>query len=320
MILKEKKFRITKITKNGNFWNLFPKGCDEPVCLDTNLVYGKLPPRWKWPWQYHDLTIKTVADKFTVYAEMDGVVLFAIPEENYSEETKREIRRIEKIESDYVAFQQQYTDSINAQLHDFLPKIPEVPELEEEINKLPVCWRAYLKMHLPMQYESKENQQRLFLTYHLIRIADRLYRRHTDLDAPLSVAFRSVEFSIRDRLSDSLTDGMVELVEKTPQFRNSQAFILFNEAKAELERVLPPTEQPLNLYLIQVIHHLLSSYSVDYANMVCKRPRDVWGDTVNTDNEAYRYLCEEMNLPKLSTLIIEKSFSNQEIANFNFVF
>ncbi len=320
MIL-EKKFRIRKITRNANVWNLFSKECDEPLCLEAAMIHGKFPPRKKWPWQCHDLTLKTVADKFPVYAEMDGQVLFDIPEDQYSDDIKKEIWRIEKIESDYAEFQKQYTDSINAQLRDFLPKVPQVADLEDEINKLPICWRAYFKPRLLMQYESDDARQRLSLMYHLVKIADRLYRRHTDVDAPLSVAFRSIEFSVCDHLSKTLTDSaVVEMMENDPSFRENKSFILFKETTYELKRVLPPAEQPLDLYLAQVVHRLLSDYASDYAGLVCRRPRDLWGDTINTDNEAYRYLRKEMKLPKMSSLIIERTFSDEEITQFDLVY
>ena len=318
MILIEKKFRIKKITKNGDVWELFPKEGGEPVRLSTNLVYGDLPPRRKWPWECHELTIKTVSYKYPVYAEMDGRVLFDIPEDKYPEEVKQEVRRIEKIQMDYAEYQKQYAETINAQLHDFLPKVKPIADLEEEIDKLPICWRAYLKMHLMMQYESEEARQRLFLTYYLVKIADRLYRRHTDLDAPLSVVFRSVEFSLNKQFSDCLTQELAKEFEKDADY--STKYVVFKEVKLELERVLPPAPQSLNWYLNQTVHRLLAAYADDYANLVCERPRDLWGDTINTDNEAYRYLCSKMKLPRLSTLIIEKSFSDAELENFNFIY
>lgn len=321
MILEEKSFRIKKITKEGEFWKLFPKGSKTPILLSVDSVYGNLPPCRKLPWQCHNLTIKTISGKYTVYAEMDGLVLFNIPKDKYSDDIKREIRRIEKIEADYAEFQKQYTDTINAQLSDFLPKVPKVADLEDEINKLSVCWRAYFRPRLSLQYESDDVQQRLFLMYHLVKIADRLYRRHTDVDAPLSVAFRSIEFSICDQLSETFTnDIVVELMENDPSFRNNKSFILFNEIRCELKRVLPPAEHPLDLYLVQVVHRLLSDYSVDYADLVCRRPRDIWGETINTDNDSYRFLCQEMKLPYLSSLIIENKFTKEDIKHLDSVF
>ncbi len=320
MILENESFRIKKITKTDGVWNLYPKGKKVPIKLPVDTVYGNLPPVRKLPWQCHDLTIKRVAGEYIVYAEMDGRVLFNIPKDKYPEEVKNAVRRIEKIESDYAAYQKQYADSIREQLQKLLPLLPKIDELEDEINKLPVCWRAYLKIRLPLQYESKEARQRLVLILLLAQIANRIYARHVEVDVPLAVAFSSLEFSVCDQLSDLLEYGLADEFDNNPEQHNKQVFMLYNEAKQELERVLPPLERTLCLYLVQQIHRMLSSYSADYATLILHRPRDLWGDTVNTDNQAYRYLCAKMKLPLLSSLIIEKQFSTDDVEHFNFVF
>jgi hypothetical protein len=320
MILEKESFRIKKITKADGVWNLYPKGKEVPIKLPVDSVYGELPPVRKWPWQCHDLTIKRVAGEYIVYAEMDGLVLFDLPEDKYPEEVKEAVHRIEKIESDYAAYQKQHADSIREQLQKLLPQLPKIDELEDEINKLPVCWRAYLKMRLPMQYESNEARQRLVLTLLLVQIANRIYTRHVDADEPLTVAFSSLEFSVCDRLSDLLDCGLADEFDNNPEQRNKRVFMFYNETKQELERVLPTLERTLCLYLVQQIHRMLSAYSSDYATLVLHRPRDLWGDTINTDSQAYRYLCKEMKLPLLSSLIIEKQFSPEDVEHFNFVF
>ena len=167
MILEEKSYRIRKITKDDGCLCLYPKGSKKALKIGANLVDKDFSPKKKWPWQTYELKVKVVANKCIVFAELDGKVLFDIPEDKYPEDIKKEIRRVEKIESDYAEFQKEYTDSINAQLHDFLPKVPKVADLEDEINKLPVCWRAYFKPRLLLQYDSDDAQQRLFLMYHL---------------------------------------------------------------------------------------------------------------------------------------------------------
>jgi len=318
---EKKTYRIKKITKADGFWNLYPKGEKKPVQLPVESVYGNLPPVRKWPWQCHELNIKTVAlGKYIVYAEMDGRVLFDIPEDKYPEDVKKSLLHIQKIESDYAAFQQEHIQDINSQLAKLLPHLPKIDDLEDEINKLPVCWRAYLKMRLFMQYESPEARQRLVLTLLLVQIADRIYRRHVDGDAPLTVVFRSLEFSVCDELSDLWNCGLADEFDNNPKHKSEKVFMYYYETKQELERVLPPMEHTLKLYLIQLTHRLLSAYADDYANLVCHRPRDVWGDTVNTDNESYRYLCKKMKLPLLSSLVIDKKFSADEVEHFNFVF
>ena len=321
MILEEKSYRIKKITKSEGYWNLYPEKHDAPIKLKADLVCGNLPPVKKWPWQRHILNIKTVVfGKYIVYAEMDGLVLFNISEDEYPNNIKAEISRIEKIEADYAAYQERLDTSIKELLQKLLPQLPEIKDLEEEVNKLPVCWRAYLKMRLPLHYESNEAKQRLILTLLLTQIANRIYCRYVDGDEPLEVAFGSLKFSICDKSFDLLECTLIDGFDNNQKYRNLKAFMFYNEIKQELERVLPPLESTLGLYLVQQICRMLSAYSSDYATFTLHRPRDLWGNNLSTDNLAYRHLCSKMTLPMLSSLIIEKKFSTDDVKNFSFVF
>ena len=42
--IKEKTFRIKKVKKVDGYWELYPKGFDEPLRIKAENVYGKLPP------------------------------------------------------------------------------------------------------------------------------------------------------------------------------------------------------------------------------------------------------------------------------------
>lgn len=317
MILEEKSYRIRKIKAGDRCWELYPKKSKEAIKLNAGLVGNMFRLHWKWPWQTYNLKIKVAAKKCIVYAELDGEVLFDIPEEEYPEALKKEIRRIEKIEADYTAMQQKLKDEIKKHLADFLPHVPKVDDLEDEINKLPVCWRAYLKLRLFMQYEEPEAQQRLFLTYHLVKIADRLYRRHTDANESLDIAFRSVDFAIYNQTVGSFYEFLLD--ETIKPERGEKIFALYLEAEQEIERIFPNLPKELKVYFNLLIHNMLDAYSEDYARLTCYRERDIWGDNVNTDNQAYRHLYKEMKLPKLTSLIIEKSFTTDDLKHLNVV-
>ncbi len=315
--IKEKTFRINKVRMGEEYWELYPKGEDKPILLRIKDVYGMLPPVWKFPWQSHELRLKYLVGKFIVYAEMDGLVLFNIPESKYSDEMKKELARIKKIEAEYAVFEKEYRDSVKTQLAEYLPKVQAVADIEDEIGNLPVCWSRYLKMFLFMQYGNKEEQQRLFLLYWLVIIANRLYKRHVDVESSLSVVFAAGDLKVKNFATDELSEELVKQIEEKPEFRNDRAFALYFEIKQELNRVLPPAPKRLEVYLVQVIGQLLEAYAYDAAELHCKRPRDFWGDTTNTDNEAYRYMVCEMKLPQFSSLIVEKKFTVDEIERFN---
>lgn len=315
--IEEKTFRIKKIRKNGGYWELYPKESKRPLRIKVDMVYGNLPPVWKFPWQCHMLKLKSLVDRYIIHAEMDGRVLFDIPEDKYSDEMKKELARIKKIEAEYAVFEKEYRDSVKTQLAEYLPKVQAVADIEDEIGKLSVCWLRYLKMFLFMQYGNKEEQQRLFLLYWLVIIANRLYKRHVDVESSLSVVFAVGDLKVKNFATDELSEELVKQIEEKPEFRNDRAFALYFEIKQELNRVLPPAPKRLEVYLVQVIGQLLEAYAYDAAELHCKRPRDFWGDTTNTDNEAYRYMVCEMKLPQFSSLIVEKKFTVDEIERFN---
>lgn len=317
--IKEKTFRINKVRMGEEYWELYPKGEDKPILLRIKDVYGMLPPVWKFPWQSHELRLKYLVGKFIVYAEMDGCILFNLSEDQYSDEMKKEVERVQKIEANYVAMKEEYKASIVTQLAEYLKRVPVVLDIEDEIGNLPVCWSRYLKMYLPMQYEDDDKKQRLFLLYWLVKIANRLYKRHVDTDSSLSVTFALVDFingnSFLPARGDFSAEVVLQQTEDDPKFKN--VLSLYFEVKQELNRVLLPMPKRLEIYLIQTIIDLLVAYAQDAAELCCKRPRDFWGETINTDNEAYRHLIYAMKLPQFSSLIVEKKFTVDEIERFN---
>lgn len=316
-IIKAKNFRIKKVKKVDGYWELYPKGFDEPLRIKAENVYGKLPPVWKFPWQCHELKLKELVGKFIIYIEMDGCILFNLSEDQYSDEMKKEVERVQKIEAAYVTVKEEYRASVSTQLAEYLSQVPAVTDIEDEISKLPVCWLRYLKMFLHMQYGSTEEQQRLFLLYWLVTIANRLYKRHVDVESSMGVVFASGDFKIKNLITDDLCENLVQQIEGDLEYRNDEVFALYFEIKQEVNRVLPPAPKRLEIYLVQVVGQLLEAYADDATELHCKRARDFWGDTINTDNEAYRYMVGNMKLPKFSSLIVENQYSQEQIERFN---
>lgn len=316
MILKEESFKIKKIEETEENWLLYPKGKKEPIELSKERVYGKMPPVWKFPWNCHKLNIKTVANYIT-YAEMDGCTLFNTPEEMYPEHIKKEIAKRQKIEEDYARYAKEYEDSLKSQLTEYLPIVPEIKELEDSISEFPVCWQQYLKMLLPMQYRDADSRQRLYLMYWLVSIANRLYKRHIDTESFIDVCWAQLDFMFHNWTVYDLTDVFVDKIEQNPDHRNNKAFAFYFETRAELRRVLPQAPQRLEIELIKILCRLLENYSKDLALLQRWRPYTLFGQTTTTDKESYRFLRKEMKLPKFTSLIIEKQFTDEEIDDFH---
>lgn len=316
MILKKQSFQIKKVKQTEKNWLLYAKGFDKPFELPKESVYGDLPPVWKFPWQYHTLNIRTIAD-FAVYAEMDGLVLFNLPESQYPEQAKKEIARLRKIEEDYAQLEKEYADSLKTQLTEYLPQVPTTNELEDSISEFPVCWQQYLKMLLPMQYRDADSRQRLYLMYWLVSIANRLYKRHIDTESFIDVGWAILDFMVHNQAVYDLTDVLVDEIENNLDHRNSEAFAFYFEARVELRRVLPQAPQRLEIELIKILCRLLESYAEDLALLQRRRPYTLFGQTMATDKESYRFLRKEMKLPKFTSLIIEKQFTDEEINDFH---
>lgn len=316
MILKEQSFQIKKVKQTEKDWLLYAKGFDKPFELPKERVYGNLPPVWKFPWQYHTLNVRIVAD-FAVYAEMDGLVLFNLPESQYPEKAKKEIARLREEEQKIACAQQKYADSLKTQLTEYLPQVPEIKELEDSISEFPVCWQQYLKMLLPMQYRDADSRQRLYLMYWLVSIANRLYKRHIDTESFIDVDWAQLNFMFHNWTVYDLTDVFVDEIEQNPDHRNNEAFAFYFETRAELRRVLPQAPQRLEIELIKILCRLLENYAEDLALLQRRRPYTLFGQTTTTDKESYRFLRKEMKLPKFTSLIIKKQFTDEEIDDFH---
>lgn len=315
MILKEQSFQIKKIKETEKDWLLYAKGQDKPFELPKEIVYGNLPPVRKFPWQCHTLNLKTI-DDFKVYAEMDGLVLFNLPESQYPKQVKKEVERQRKIEQDFARAQQEYADSLKTQLAEYLPLVPPVNELEDHISEFPVCWQLYLKLLLPMQYQDADSQRRLNLMYWLVSIVNRLYKRHVDTESILDVGWAKLNFMVHNWTIYDLTDVLVDEIEKNPDHRDSEAFAFYFEARAELRRVLPQAPQRLEIEFIKILCRLLENYAEDLSLLQRRRPYTLLGQKTTTDKESYRALRQEMKLPKFKSRIIEKAFDDQDIEQF----
>ncbi|MBQ9270878.1 MAG: hypothetical protein IJ218_01255 [Alphaproteobacteria bacterium] len=316
MIIKEKSFKIKKIKETNENWLLYPKGEAQPLIVPKAKICAKLPPVWKFPWQCHTLNLKSVAD-YVIYAEMDGAVLRNIAEDNYPEHVKQRIAQIRQCEEAFKQEKREHIGSLKVLLEEYLPQVPEIKELEDNISELPVCWRMYLKMLLPMQYQNADSRQRLTLMYVLITIANRIYKRYVNTDEMFDINCAVVDFTLRHWTVFDLTDVLVEEIENKPKHQNSKAFDAYFEVRAELRRVLPQAPQRLEVYLVQTVCGLLETYAEDLALLNGKRSYTLLGESVSGDSAAYQWLRQEMKLPKISSLIVEKQFTDEDVANFN---
>ena len=300
-IIKEQDYLVKKVKKVGDNWLLYAKGKAQPICLSVADVYGKLPPVWKWPWQSHKLHLKVVLDEFICFAEMDGVVLFDTPEDKYPSDIKQRMEESLKKEAENDMKQENYRQSLIAMLQEYLPKVPAVENIEAEIEKLPVCWRRFMMMFsanleqknwFGSQYASR---QALQLMYHLVELADRVYKRRVDDESARDVVFSCIIFSTPNWLmGDSVFGLKIE-----PKQAEQDACDLYKEIRTEMEKVLPKTGTKLGAYLSVLTRRFLQAYANDFAEFMCVRKYNFYGEPISDENEDYDAVAANMELPKL---------------------
>jgi len=319
--IENETFQIRKIRKVDGKWQCFPKEKNaQPIELDADIVYGKLPPVRKFLWQYHELHIKR-ADSFIISAEMDGLVLFDIPENQYPDDIKRELKRTEEFMQKAEQCRLAYDAKVKSEISNYLPMVKPVCDMEKEISKLLIVFRPYLKIHFYKGEKSEDAKQRLTLMYWLMVIADRLYKRHVRkgfFDAAQGVLYFMVQ-----RIDGTVdyNEAMVNSLVENPKYRDGQPYVLYHEITEQLHEVLPNlTNKTVEVYCNYVVREVLYLAAQDVFEMhdeeayhsryySAKRVENPNG----IDEEIYMGRRYNMKLPQFVSFIIEKKFSSEEI-------
>lgn len=300
----EVSYLIKKIRRADGWWKLYPKGSVAPIYLREEYVHHKLPPVWKFPWQGHKLKIKVVVNNFISYAEMDGVVLFDIPEEQYPDEVKKIIA--ENWAADNVKrINAKYRKSVLEQIEKYLPQVPQVENVEEKINALPFCWRRFMQKYLFLQQDEKQ-RQKLMLLYHLVAIADNMYRRDVNCESVMDVVFAGGKYALFNLILNKDDAAHSMTLENDEKVIEHEAYDLYREVKAEFEQIMPQPSMRADIYLSMMICELLYMYAYDYSELICQRQRDYFGDTLENDEEDYPRLIDKMRLPRFQPIFINE--------------
>lgn len=321
IIKRKQSFEIRKIEESAQKWICYPKGEEKPIELDKSLVYGKVPPVWKFPWQCHKLNISLIGN-FIKKAEMDGLILFDLPEKDFPKEVKKTLNDWRKKQEEFQAEQNLYDQGIKEKIADYVTLIDEQPDIEDEILKLPVCWRLYLKMLWLKQYQRPELKPRVLLMFKLVKLADKLYLRHVNARSRTDIFAKDLSFSRIWRLDfygydKKLFDCRVNQPTLLEDEEKLGSFILFNEINTIWTEFLPPIDdEKLMLYMNYVVRTMLSSYSKDMFVLADKRTRNLSGAPISSDAAAYCMLYKKMELPCFASFVIEQSFSEDEIRTF----
>lgn len=322
-------FLIKRIEKLADGWNLYPVDNGEPIYISSQNYVGKMPPKFKFPWQKHNLKITWTGD-FLTAATMDDVLLFQIPEEQYPEDIKKGLKWVENMVHQYDEDCKKEDEQIKASLPAYLASVPENHNLEDELSTIRIPLRAYLKLHLFIGQNTKDKAKRLNLMFILCKICERIYKRHiqeTDkaYGFDLHCSFATLKFgpSLITGEKDVYPDyhqNVEHWITNADKEEFREAYLSYYEAKELLEKELPrPENSLLTKYLNYLVRHLLWLYAEDWNNLQTHMHRHGFSNRrLNTDEQDYQFgdLYKSMKLLQESNFILPEIFPQEKIGHF----
>ena len=317
--IMQKSYEIKKIKSVANGWKLYPQDKNEKEIFISKQDYGgKIP--FKLPWQTYKLDIAYVdfIPIFIISATLNGNKLFEIPKEDYPENVKTKIALEEEILQQKQEKKEKLNNEIISALKAYLPSVPvtkSVTDLEDKISKLNVDLRFYLKLHLFMGDAKPEYRQRLELMVVLCSIANRLHKRRISKNDYSNASYISGLFNLYKETRPHYSTDNIFLVKSdtTPYIRT------YFETETLLKEMLPPIEnEQLRKYLNYVARDVLRVFACDYAKIYERKIVGQWRifNPSISDEAAFRYT--EMQMPKYTSFVLPKVFSDKEIDYFKY--
>lgn len=321
--MQKKSFSIKKIRKEENGWTLYPKNSKEATVFISNRFYTRSKlPRHKWFGRPNRLCLIVIND-FIVSAELNNQKLFKVEENDYPEEIKEYLAKQrfwqKKIERAYLKDDCEIKDA----LRNYFPLVPIVQNMEISASELPLCSRAYLKLHL---YKNKKDdllQSRLSLIYLLLKIVAVIYNRHTfiskeDLFYCITAIKASLFYNVKTMLTyDYHTD--IDDIRTVFKDESNDFFDVWDEITEMISTNLPPIiNKKLGSYLHYITRQMLCLFADDYSVLAgyfsaSQNPNYYH---LFTDEQDYKYHYKEMKLLNFVNFILPHQFTEKEIRAF----
>ena len=301
--MTQRKFVINKIKKVDDGWNLYPVDNPSlPIFISNKYYSGKMPPFFRWPWEKIQVEVLFWGD-FISLLKMNDKLVFNVGEEDYPDELKKLLEQVRLEQEERKKKNEATIAQIKVSFDDYLADFPINQNLEDDIQKMHLCLRAFLKFHFYKKYSHKIDAQdhlrRLSLLAILSSCAEKLLRRRYPLngkDAALINPFSCFPFHLSDP----------ELIEKEAHnLMYPTTFREFLEVEEMLSTSLPEIkDKRLKHYLNYVVCCLTFYLAKDY-NTLCRGK-----------NASYKSLYKEMILFKQSSLIFWEEPSEEDLENF----
>lgn len=320
VFIKKICFRVRKIKKCPEGWVLASargnKETDEDrVVFISNKYYtGKMPPFFKWPWQKLYLEFEQV-DGFMLSAKINDKTLFTVNPEDFPPEIKATLEKGEKLRQEAEAYYEKMDEDIKTALEKYLPSIPVNPLFEDEMADLHICFRAYLKLHWQKGQKLPDAKQRLSLSILLCKAAQRVCKRHFNLDDPVGTLFSP--FKAACFFYPDYRTNMKQLEKQNPD-AVKDLFAAYYEISEIFEYQLPKIENELlRRYLIYVVEKYCLLFISDYGYFFTGAFRSTLsGKRLDSDINDYRHCCHKVELPYFTTFILPDKFTKEDAESF----
>lgn len=321
---KKETFSIRCIEKAEGGWNFYPVDSKEPIFVPwfgKKISFARRHSRCT-------LELETFKGENVISVVIDGETVFKLEEKDYPDELKENLAYLRKLEQQDEAEKKAYDKQLVPDLVTYLKSIPENLHLEDEISKLSLPLRVYLRLHLfqgtcPEDPEGRlDFKRRLSLMLVLSQIAQRIYRRHIDekkKNDRFSLEFVAAPLlfgSSKDSIFPDYRFDMRGMEESVGVEKSHQTWFVYYETKELLEKELPSCQPNVREYLNYVVRHLLFLLAEDWKDLVLHFARDFRGNRFRSDEEEYLSRYDEKKLPNYTNFILPEEIPSDRIKYF----
>lgn len=321
---RKESFAVRRIEKLENGWKFYPADSSKkPIFIDFQKFSGQLQRRFKFFWQKRQFEYEHY-NEFIVSASLDGILLFEIPEDKYPETLKKDLAAFKKMQADYLEKCKKEDKELQKDLAEYWKLMPADKNLEDEISKLRIPLRVYLKLHL-FRSSEKNIQKRVYLVLQLCQMAERIYKRHvkeTDKEQSLDLScsfatFRFCPIFHEDIWPDYRFD-MADMEKSAGIEETHKVYASYYEAETLIKDILPATNNTLiKRYLNYLVRKLLGLFAEDWDTFQSNMKRNGWYNLRScTDEQDYAYQYKRMKLLHHTNFILPEEFSQSQIDDF----
>ena len=324
IFMKETEYLIQRIEERENGWYLYPKSeAEVPIFISCQQYAGKMPPKFKFFWQKRNLMLKKYKN-FIISAVLDGVLLFEVEKEAYPEELCQKIAKEEQRYQAYLEECKVQDEQIKKDLESYLHELYCSQTLEDDISKLRIPLRAYLKLHLFKGIPSSDLLERVSLLFILCQMAERIYKRHvkeTDKKrfGDLECTFATIKFgpALFGEMFPDYHFDMTGMEEAVGSEKSHEVYETYYEAQQLIEAKFPACPDDLKLYLNYVVRQLLYLYAEDWDELQSHFMQGGWSSQrLCTDEQDYLYCYEKMKLLHYTNFILPEEIPQDKIDDF----